>query len=115
MNATLQKSLETAESILPQEGQDKLAFVVKAFAANYQQSAQDHFSEAELIELEQIDQEPFKEADNGKVNALFPSMVYKLAYSNRALASLTKNVLANSLPVFPILGRPYQGEIYTFR
>ena len=71
MNTRLKESLETAESILPQDGQDKLALVVDMFTANYGQNAQDNFSQEELGEIEQMAHEPFIEADPEKVKALF--------------------------------------------
>ncbi len=71
MNQRLKESLETAESILPQDGQDELAIVVDMFTANYGQNAQDNFSQEELAEIEKMVQEPFIEADPEKVKALF--------------------------------------------
>ena len=71
MNPRLKESLETAESILTQDGQDELAIVVDMFTANYGQSAQDNFSQAEIAEIEQMAQEPFIEADPEKVKTLF--------------------------------------------
>jgi len=59
MNPRLKESLEAAEMVLPQSGQDRLAVIVEAFTANFQTSGQTMFSEAELAELREIENEEY--------------------------------------------------------
>ena len=71
MNTLLQKSLKAAENVLPQDGQARLATIVDAFTANYQQNPKEIFSETELKEMEAMDKEGFVKGDQQKVEALF--------------------------------------------
>lgn len=71
MNAHLKASMESAERNLPESGQELLAQMVDAFAANFARDAAMDFSAEELDEIHRIDTEAFEDADPNQVDAVF--------------------------------------------
>ena len=71
MNTVLQLSLETAERVLSAAGQERPAFPVDTFTANFESNPHAAFSPEELQEIRQFDKPPVVEADQEKAEALF--------------------------------------------
>jgi len=71
MTARLKTSVETAEGVLSEEAQDRLAVIVQAFTVTQTGGAGEHFSAAELAELHAEAGKPFEAADPTKIRALY--------------------------------------------
>lgn len=71
MNARLRRTVETAETCLPEEGQEELACLMELFMANFRRDPAQDFSQVEWEELRRTAAEPFSEADPAEVEAFY--------------------------------------------
>lgn len=71
MGNMLRTSIEKAESVLTEDGQEKLALMIDTFTRSHEVIADQHFSAAELDEIRTFAKQPFRPASDQDVAAFF--------------------------------------------
>lgn len=71
MNTRLKNSIDAAERSLPNDGQEQLAALIDLFTVNFKRTPDADFSAEELEHLKNVADEPFVEADQKAVAAIF--------------------------------------------
>lgn len=71
MGNMLRTSIEKAESVLTEDGQEKLALMIDTFTRSHEVIADRRFNAAELDEIRALAKQPFRPASEEDVAAFF--------------------------------------------
>ena len=71
MTAKLKESVETAQTVLGEDAQDRLAGLIEVFVALESGGIESHFSAQEMADLRAEAERPFEAAEPAEVRELF--------------------------------------------